>query len=247
MLIECRNVNKAFGGVVALDAITLDLCGPAIIGIIGPNGAGKTTLINVLTGLVSPDFGKVFLDGCEVTKMSAQMIARRGVSRTFQELRLILQVSALDNVLVAGQSYSDSGLIPSLLSFRGRSQSKAVAGAQAFLEFVGLGAHAEALAGELSYGQQKLLSIGCALATGAPTLFLDEPVAGLHPETSARVLGVLRELRAQGKLVVMVEHDINAIREVSDRLVVMGEGRVLADGVAHDVLKRPEIMDAYVA
>lgn len=245
--LRCENLNKSFGGVQALADVSHAFPTSGIVAVIGPNGAGKTTLINVVTGFLRPNRGRAFLGDCELTRLPAHKIARLGIARTFQDLRLISQVSVLENVLVARPNQKGEGLLRALFRFGVTDEErKNHEAAMHWLKFVGLDGAARQLAGEFSYGQQKLLTLACCLATEAPILLLDEPVAGVHPIVIERILGLFRELRSLGKLVVFIEHDIAAVREVADSVVVMDHGRIIAQGKPSDVLKRSEIMEAYV-
>jgi ABC-type branched-subunit amino acid transport system ATPase component len=193
------------------------------------------------------DSGRCFLGERETTRLAPHRIAALGVARTFQDLRLILQVSVLDNVLLAHPHQRGERLLNSLLRFgvaaeESRNREEVIR----LLKFVGLEEEADNLAGELSYGQQKLLTLACCLATKARILFLDEPVAGVHPEMISHILELLRRLRDDGKLVVFIEHDIAAVRQVADIVIVMDEGKVIAQGPPTEVLEKPEIMEAYL-
>lgn len=244
---RCDGLSKSFDGVQALVDLHLVLSSEGIAAIIGPNGAGKTTLINVLTGFIRPDSGRVFFGERDITRLAPHKIARLGIARTFQDLRLILQVPALDNVMLARPNQRGERLFYALTRFgvkkeeaRNREESMRL------LRFVGLDEKADELAGELSYGQQKLLTLACCLATEARVLLLDEPVAGVHPEMAGRILDLLRQLRDHGKLIVFIEHDISAVRQVADVVIVMDEGRIIAQGEPADVLERKEILEAYL-
>lgn len=244
---RCENLSKSFGGVQALANVSLEFPTSGIVAVIGPNGAGKTTLLNVVTGFLRPSAGQAFLGKCDLTRLPAHKIARLGIARTFQDLRLISQVTALENVLVARPNQKGEGLWHALFRVGvGVEERKNQEAAMHWLEFVGLKGAAKQLAGELSYGQQKLLTLACCLATEAPILFLDEPVAGVHPEMIERILDLLRELRSSDKLVVFIEHDIASVRRVADSVVVMDHGKIIAQGNPNDVLERPEIIEAYV-
>jgi len=244
---RCDGLYKSFDGVHALVDIRLQLPRSGITAIIGPNGAGKTTLLNVLTGFLRPDSGRCFLGERETTYLPPHLIARLGVARTFQDLRLIFQVSALDNVLLACPRQRGERLLAALLRYSvAPEEARNREEAMRLLRFVDLEEMSSELAGELSYGQQKLLTLACCLATGARVLLLDEPVAGVHPEMASRILDLLRQLRENGKLVVFIEHDIAAVRQVADLVIVMDEGRVIAQGRPREVLERPEIMEAYL-
>jgi len=247
-VLRCTGLSKSFDGVRALSNVELEFPVSGIVAIIGPNGAGKTTLLNVLTGFLKPDAGRCFIDDREITHLRPHHIARLGVARTFQDLRLILQVPCLENVLLARPGQGGERLLPALLRYGvAAEEDRNRAEALRLLRFVGLESKATELAGELSYGQQKLLTIGCCLATEGRVLLLDEPVAGVHPEMGEKILGLLRELRQAGKLIVFVEHDLAAVRQVADTVIVMDDGKVIAQGTPQEVLERPEIMEAYLA
>ncbi len=243
----CEGVCKSFDGVHALSDIRLQLPFSGVTAIIGPNGAGKTTLFNVLTGFIRPDAGRVSFGEQEVTHLPPYRIVRLGIARTFQDLRLITQITVLENVLLARPNQRGETLLAAVLRVGvSAEEAKNRQEAMRLLRFVGLGEKAMELAGELSYGQQKLLTLATCLATEARIFLLDEPIAGVHPETTEKILGLLCELRDQGKLVVFIEHDLGAVREVADHVIVMGEGRVIAQGPPNEVLERPEILEAYV-
>ncbi len=247
MILRCEHLNKAFGGVHALAGVSVEFPPAGVIAIIGPNGAGKTTLINVLTGFLRADSGGFFLGEQELTGLAPHHIARFGVARTFQDLRLISQVSVLENVLLARPNQKGERLLPALLRFGvGHEETSNREAAIKLLNFVGLTGKADEPAGELSYGQQKLLALACCLATEAQILLLDEPVAGVHPELIQKILGLLSQLRDQGKLVIFIEHDIAAVRQIADQVIVMDEGKIIAKGKPAEVLERPEIIEAYV-
>lgn len=246
--LKCEGVSKNFDGVQALEDVSLRFAEPGLVAIVGPNGAGKSTLFNVLTGLLRPDAGKCFVGEEETTGLAPHRIAQLGVSRTFQELRLIQGVSVLDNVLVARPNQRGEHLWHALTRF-GVATEEAHNRQEAMrhLRSVGLDRMATELAGELSYGQQKLLTLACCMATDAEILLLDEPVAGVFPAVASEILEQLRELQHQGKLVLFIEHDIDAVREIAGHVIVMDCGRIIAEGRPLEVLDRPEIVEAYVS
>lgn len=245
--LRCERLRKSFGGVQALVEVSLEFPASGVAAIIGPNGAGKTTLLNVITGFLRPNGGRAFLGECELTRLPAHKIARLGISRTFQDLRLISQVSVLENVLVARPNQKGERLLRALFRFGvAAEERKNREAAMHWLKFVGLDAAANEFAGELSYGQQKLLTMACCLATNANILLLDEPVAGVHPNMVEKILSLLQELRNLGKMIVFIEHDIASVREVADSVIVMDHGQIIAQGKPSDVLERPEIIEAYV-
>jgi len=245
--LRCEGLSKSFDGTHALQDVRLELPSSGIVAIIGPNGAGKTTLLNVLTGFLRADTGRFFLGQIELTRLQPHKIAQLGIARTFQDLRLISQVSALENVLLARPNQKGEHLLPALFRF-GVAQQEVENHKEAmrWLRFVGLEEKADEVAGELSYGQQKLLTLACCLASEARILLLDEPVSGVHPKTIPEILSMLRQLREQDRLVVFIEHDIAAVRQVADVVIVMDEGRIISRGRPSEVLERPEIIEAYV-
>ncbi|MCK4343173.1 MAG: ABC transporter ATP-binding protein [Phycisphaerae bacterium] len=245
--LRCESLRKSFGGVRALDGLSVQFDTDGIVAIIGPNGAGKTTLLNVLTGFLPADGGQCYCGDRDITRLAPHRIARLGIARTFQDLRLIQQVPVVENVMLARPHQRGEKLLSALLRFGvAEEERRNREEAMRLLEFVELTADAAKPAGELSYGQQKLLTIACCVATEARMLLLDEPVAGVHPEMVTQILGLLGQLRNEGKLVVFIEHDIAAVRQAADVVIVMDEGKVIAQGPPSEVLERPEIMEAYV-
>lgn len=246
-MLRCDGLSKSFGGIRALTDVSLEFPSSGIVAIIGPNGAGKTTFINVLTGFLRPEAGRAFLGKRELTKLPPHKVARLGIARTFQDVRLISQLPALENVLLARPNQVGEQFLLALLRVGvAAEEARGHEEAMQWLRFVRLDQNARELAGELSYGQQKLLTLACCLATGSRILLLDEPVAGVHPVMASQILEILRDLRDEERLVVFIEHDIASVRQVADLVVVMDEGRVIAQGKPGEVLKKPEIMEAYV-
>lgn len=245
--LRCEQLTKSFGGVRALDRVSLRFPASGITAIIGPNGAGKTTLFNVMSGFLRPDAGRCFYGDREITVDPPFRIARQGVCRTFQDLRLVQRVSVLDNVLLSQPNQRGEQLTGALLRLGVRREEKRNREeAFRYLRMVGLESKTSQRVAELSYGQQKLLTLACCLAAKAQVLLLDEPFAGVDPDMAARISELLVRLPDDGKLIIFIEHDIPAVRSVGDRVIVMDEGRVIADGPPEDVLDRPEIMEAYV-
>lgn len=248
MILRCEGLSKSFDGTRALAEVSIEFPPSGVIAIVGPNGAGKTTLLNVLTGFLVPESGRFFLDERELTRLAPHRIVRLGIARTFQDLRFIHLVSVLENVMFSRPHQKGERLLPALFRFGVAAEEKRNREeAMRLLNFVGLDSKANELAGELSYGQQKLLTLACCLATEATILLLDEPVAGVHPEMVEKILGLLSELRGQGKLIVFIEHDLAAVRRVADQVMVMDDGRIIAQGKPAEVLERPEIIEAYVS
>lgn len=246
--LRCEGVYKSFGGIQALANLTISFPPSGVVAIIGPNGAGKTTLINVVTGFLRPEAGQVFLGQSNLTHLSAHQIVRLGMARTFQDLRLISQISVGANIMLARPNQRGERLAGALFRVGvANEEARNSEVAKRFLELVGLEKSVDEMTSDLSYGQQKLLTLACCLATEARVLLFDEPVAGVHPELASEILKLLRTLQEQGKLIVIVEHDISAVRQVADVVVVMDEGQVIAQGCPSEVLERAEILEAYLA
>ena len=244
--LRCHALSKSFGGTRAVDRVTLSFPSGAATALIGPNGAGKTTLVDLLTGVQSPDGGLVLVDGVETTGWPPHRLVRAGVVRTFQELRLVRQVSVLENVLVGLARPGEDGLRSSLFLGRQSREQQWREQARTLLDRVGLAEAEHQLAGELSYGQQKLLNLAVILSTGAEVLIFDEPVAGVHPELAFRIVEILRDLVREGRTVVFIEHDLDSVRRVADLVVLMDSGRVVLDGPPEEVFAQSAVLEAYL-
>ena len=244
-----HNLKKHFDGVKAVDGLSLEFEAGKITGIVGPNGSGKSTLVNLLTGMTPIDGGVVVLAGkFKLTKIRAEEMPTYGITRTFQDVRLFEQLPVLDNVLVV---LTDRAVFAAMFE---RHNKLHLAQAEAVLTKVNLWEKRRELAHNLSYGQRKLLEIARMLAMvdgsgSAPTaniIFFDEPFAGLFPEMIRVVVAVLRELRSQGKTVVLIEHNMELIRELSDVVYVLDAGQLLACGGPNEVLAKAEVVEAYL-
>lgn len=245
--LRCQAITKAFGGTHALERVSCTFARGAVTALIGPNGAGKTTLLDIISGFVQPDEGSVFLDAISVIGLPPHKVAAIGIGRTFQNLRLPLQMTVVDNVLAAASASSDDLLTRALLG-PSRARAKEIRDiAREALAFIGLDDQAERAAGTLSYGQQKLLSIAICIAAGRRTLLLDEPFAGVHPQLIDRIINKVRVLASQGCTAVLVEHDLAAVREVADRTVALAHGTVICDGDTAGVLDSQIVQGAFLA
>lgn len=241
-------LTKSFDGLRAVDDFSLTIEERTVVGLIGPNGAGKTTLFNVVTGFLRPEAGQVLYRGADIGSLNPHQVSRLGIARTFQNLRLIRWASLLDNILLAFPNSSGETLIGALLGRRARREEEAHREkALALLDFVGLKDKADDLTEALSYGQQKLLSLAVCMASGADLFLLDEPVAGLDPGMVDKILGLIKTLPDQGKTVLLIEHNIEAVTEVADRLVVMAAGRKVTEGEPRSVLQDPQVIEVYLA
>jgi ABC-type branched-subunit amino acid transport system ATPase component len=246
MTLRAENLAKNFNGVHALDGATVEFTDTGVTAIIGPNGAGKTTLVNALTGFERVDSGRSFLGAAEITSLSPERIARLGVARTFQEIRLVWRETALDNVMVAVDSRAEEFMRAATgIGIRGEDERIRTKACEA-LRVVGLQDQAGVLATQLSYGQQKLLALARCMATDSHWLILDEPVSGVSPALVDSILETLRGLARNGRAIVLIEHDIRAVREVADAVVVLDQGRVVTTGTSDDVLARGDVLEAYL-
>lgn len=239
-ILETHNLSKHFGGVRAVNNLSLNFPAGKITGLIGPNGSGKSTLINILTGIHSMDAGRVSFGGQKLNKINSPEIPVYGLTRTFQEVRLFEQMPVLDNILVA---LTERDVFRSILE---RHTIFHLKRAEEILKIVGLWEKRHALAKELSYGQRKLLEIGRALAMEPKIILLDEPYAGLFPEMVKHVSDIVKQLRAAGKTVVLVEHNMQLIRELCDWVIVMDSGELLSEGEPEKVLSQKEVVEAYL-
>lgn len=231
MALELEGISVRFGGVLAIENATLSAQPSHVTGLIGPNGAGKTTLFNVVTGMVAPTGGRVILDGSDITNAPAHKRARKGIARTFQRIELFTSLTVAENVQVSAE-------------IAGHMRSREVADRQ--LERVGIKSVADRSAGDLPTGTARLVEVARALATDPRVLLLDEPASGLDSEESERLGALLRELAGEGLAVVLVEHDVELVMEVCDRLHVLDLGRIIASGPPAEVRKDQAVIEAYL-
>jgi neutral amino acid transport system ATP-binding protein len=248
-ILEVEGVTRRFGGLRALDGASFRVERSSITSLIGPNGAGKSTLFNIVTGFLRPDAGRVLFQGRSITGQPPHRIARAGLVRTFQAPRALARLSVLDNLLLAAPGHPGERLGRLFLPHRSwrRREQEARERAEELLRLVRLQAHAHDLAGTLSGGQRKLLDLARALMAEPCLLLLDEPLAGVSPALRAQLLEHMAEVRRQrGITVLLVEHDLEAVMRVSDRVIVMGEGRVIASGAPDEVRADPAVVDAYL-
>ncbi|HEY7601150.1 MAG TPA: ABC transporter ATP-binding protein [Methylomirabilota bacterium] len=246
-VLEVAGLTKRFAGVTALDEIDLTVRAGELVGVIGPNGSGKTTLFNCIAGAVRPDRGRIALDGREITGRPPHVAARRGVGRTFQAARVFPRLTAREHLLAALQEFQADGFAARLfrLPAAARAEADADRRARALLDWVGLAETADRPATLLSYGQRKLLAFAMALAPAPRVLMLDEPMAGVNPVLVARLAGHIRELRAEGRTVVLIEHNLTVVMTLCERVVVLDHGQKVAEGPPAVVREMPAVIEAY--
>jgi branched-chain amino acid transport system ATP-binding protein len=247
-LLEARGISIAFGGLRALDSVGFAIDRGEVLAIIGPNGAGKTTLFNVVTGLYRAQSGEVRLEGRDVTGLPPHALAARGLARTFQNLQIFFRMSALENVMVGRHLKERRRLFAELLGLPSvlRENRESRAKARELLEFVGLGERAEEPASGLPYGALKRLEIARALACEPKVLMLDEPAAGCNPVETEEIDRLIVAIARRGIAVVLVEHDMKLVMRISDRVLVLEQGRVLVEGTPALVKSDPRVIEAYL-
>ena len=239
-ILQTKNLTKRFDGVRAVDDLSIAIEKGKITGIIGPNGSGKSTLVNLLTGVLGTDGGLIIIDNVGLKKIQAHQIPFYGITRTFQDVRLFNQMPVLDNILVV---LTERNVLGALWEKHGEyhlQKSKEI------LEKVGLWEKRNELAINLSYGQRKLLEIARAVSMGSQIFLLDEPFAGLFPKMIEIVSGIIKALKQENKTIVLIEHNMNLIRELCDYIFVMDNGKLLAEGEPAEALKKREVIEAYL-
>lgn len=247
-LLEVKGITKRFGGLTAVDQMEFKVDKGEIVSIIGPNGAGKTTIFNMITGVYQVDEGSIEFDGKVISNLAPQKIVEAGVSRTFQNIRLFKNLRVIENVLIGTHIKTNYGFWDSLFrtpKFR-KEELRTTQRAIDILDSIGLKDQINNYATNLPYGDQRKLEIARAIATDAKILLLDEPAAGMNPQESEELMNFIRELRDKGYTILLIEHDMNVVMNISDRIYVVDYGRKIAEGLPQEVANNPQVIRAYL-
>jgi len=247
-LLEVKGLSKYFGGLAAVSDLDFQVSEREILGLIGHNGAGKTTVFNVITGVYKPQWGQVFFRNQEITQKSTHEIARLGLVRTFQATNLFKEMTVWENLIVAHHLHFPTGFFGRLLNLSSarRGQKEAEKRAEEILSFLGLIDVREELAKNLPHGYQRALGVAIALCADPKLLLLDEPVTGMNPEETAEMMDRIRAIRDRGLTLVIIEHDMRAIMGLSDRIVAMGFGRKIAEGLPEEIQRNQAVIESYL-
>lgn len=247
-LLEVKQLSIQFGGVKAVQNVSFSIDAGIVYAVIGPNGAGKTTLFNLITGVYTPTSGTILLDGESIAGKAPNELARRGVARTFQNLQICMNMSAIENVMVGAHLRLDRNPLKAALRFPSITRRDAELREESaeLMRFVGLASYIEARADSMPYGALKRLEIARALALKPRIIFLDEPAAGLNPKETIEVDALVRKVADSGVTVVLVEHDMKMVMNLSDRILVLDYGKKLAEGTGQEVRKNPDVIAAYL-
>lgn len=247
-MLEVSGITQIFGGVTALDAVSFSMSMGDITGVIGPNGAGKTTLFNIITGIYHQTAGSVLLEGKDITGLPPDKLARHAMVRTFQNIELFGGMTVLENVMVGMHTRSSAGLLACSLKMPWSitEERRIRDGARKWLEFAGIIDSADLPAGSLPFGKGRLLEIARALAVEPRIMLMDEPAAGLNSQETVALAQLIKRIRDLGITIVLVEHDMELVMDICDRIVVLNLGRKLAEGTPREIQESPEVIAAYL-
>ena len=248
-LLALRGVTMQFGGLKAVGNLDLEVEAGTMFGLIGPNGAGKTTVFNLITGVYAPTHGTIAFEGREIQGLRPSAIAQRGITRTFQNIRLFGSRCCRDNVCIAEHQHAKAGLVDAILRTKAfeRDEAAIQQRAQELLDYMGLGEYADTLASELPYGQQRRLEIARALAGKPRLLLLDEPAAGLNPQESDALMHQIEDIRTRFNIaILLIEHDMRVVMGICQRIAVLDYGEKIAEGMADEIRRNPRVIEAYL-
>jgi len=248
VMLKIEGIKKSFGGILALDGVSLELNEGEIVSIIGPNGAGKTTVFNILTGVYTLDEGRIIFKGEEIQNKAPIHIVKSGISRTFQNIRLFNDLRVIENVLIGSHLNTKYGFFSGIFrtgKFK-EEEDRETLRAIELLKAIGLDHRRDEYAANLPYGDQRKLEIARSLATGAKLILLDEPAAGMNPKESAELMEFIKKIRTMGYTVLMIEHDMSVVMNISDKIYVIDHGKPIANGLPEEIAVNEEVIKAYL-
>jgi ABC-type branched-subunit amino acid transport system ATPase component len=247
-ILEINNISKCYNGLRVLDDLSAKIPAKKIVGLIGPNGAGKTTLFNIINRMTEPNNGIIYFKNTDIIRLPSYMIARLGIIRTFQEMRIVGDLSVIENVLLCSKNIIGEKLLEVFMKARAIKANERcnIDKALSLLNYAGLQENINTLASNLSYGQQKLLSIVCCLAADADMLLLDEPIAGIAPLMVEKILSIIAELPQKGKSILLIEHNIEALMRICDHIIFLDAGKKIFEGTPKEIRGSRAVIDAYL-